>query len=100
MEAYLVPVNDDFCEMMNWAVRYSLGRRTYAVQDTCRYVTPLIPYFDAKTIAAMIGDITRQHDLGDDCDKRCWLELKAALITELNLRVERGEWHVQIQREM
>ena len=80
-----IPVNDDLGEMLNWAVRYALGRMTYAVSDTCRFVTPLIPYLDDKTLCCMLQDIEEQKRFGygHDCDERNWMDLKESLRKEI-----------------
>ena len=45
-----VPVDDMFCEMMNWAARYAIGRRTYAASDTANYILRLVDCLDDKTL--------------------------------------------------
>ena len=84
-----IPIDDMFGEMMNWAVRYALGRRTYAVSDTCGYIKPLIPFLDNQTLSVMLQDIQAQGrigDYGDLIDLECWMALKQALIQELEAR--------------
>lgn len=83
-----VPVNDDLGEMLNWAVRYSLGRRTYAPHDTCRYITPLVPHLNNRTLWCMARDIRRQEPfgLGDECDEVVWEQLLSAINNELSRR--------------
>ena len=85
---FLVPVDDLFCQMMNEAVRYACGRRTYAVMDTTNYVSNLIPYLDDKTLKNIIKDVNRQKEisLGDACDEVCWLDLVDKCQEELNSR--------------
>ena len=89
-ELKFVPVDDMFCEMMNWAVRYSLGRRTYAVSDTIYYITKLIPFLTDKTIYSMIRDIESKEpdNLGDHMDTYAWIMFKSKLIAEQNKRNE------------
>lgn len=89
MQEKTVPIDDMFGEMMNWAVRYALGRRTYAVSDTCRYIKPLVPFLDNQTLSAMLQDIQLQGrigDYGDPMDHDCWMNLKQAIINELEVR--------------
>lgn len=84
-----VPIDEMFCEMMNWAVRYAPGRRTYAVSDTCGYVKPLIPYLDDQTLHVMLQDIQlhgRIGDYGDPIDMDHWMSLKSSIIDELKKR--------------
>lgn len=83
-----VPVNETFCEMMNWAVRYALGRRTYAVISVCSYVKPLLPLLDNRTLWCMARDIQTQEDLGDECDKESWTDLFDAVNRELKGRTD------------
>ena len=37
------PADDDFGMMLNWSVRYSIGRMTYAPSSTMEFIFPLIP---------------------------------------------------------
>lgn len=81
-----VLIDDDFGEMMNWAVRYALGRRTYAVGDTCRFVKSVLPFLDHKTLFVMARDIqekTDLNDLGDQCDADDWLDLMKAITEQM-----------------
>lgn len=94
-ELTLVPVDDMFCEMMNWAVRYALGRRTYSATDTARYMIRIIKVLDDKTIDVMLRDI-KQHEewnnLGDDCDAAEWMKLKEAIQKEMERRKNNGDY--------
>lgn len=83
-----VPVDDNFGMMLNWAVRYSLGRMTYAVSSTCQYIKPLVTQLNDKTLCVMHDDIVRQEKFGygHDCDKENWLNLLAVLRAEMKRR--------------
>lgn len=86
-----VLIDDDFGEMMNWAVRYALGRRTYAVSDTCRFVMSVLPHLDNKTLFVMANDIQEKavlNDLGDACDAREWHDLMHAIADQMKRKVE------------
>lgn len=85
-----VPVDDSLGEMLNWAVRYSLGRRTYAVMDTVRYVIPLIPNLNNRTLWCIVRDIQEQDKFGygDECDKEYWMMLLDAVNKELAGRTD------------
>lgn len=87
MKTHMIPVDENLGEMLTWAVRYSLGRSTYAVSDTCRFITPLIPYLDERTICCIHRDIIEQRRLGgygDSCDEEDWMKLKDALTQEIS----------------
>lgn len=89
-----VPVDDSFCEILNYAVRYALGRRTYAVSNVARYVEDLIDVLDDQTIYVMIQDIKSQRDfggLGMEMDKECWDRLQVKLQIELHNRQATGK---------
>lgn len=84
-----VPVDDMFCEMMNWAVRYALGRRTYAASDTAGYMMRVLKLLDNQTIYVMLRDIEgHEHigNLGHDCDAAEWMNLKEAIQKEIERR--------------
>ena len=84
----VVPVDDMFCEMMNWAARYAIGRRTYAASDTANYILRLVDRLDDKTLNCLKNDIEDASSLGDDCDKKEWLKLLDAAKEELE-RIEK-----------
>lgn len=81
-----VPVDDMFCEMMNWAARYAIGRRTYAASDTANYILKLVDKLDNTTLNCLKNDIEAASSLGDDCDKKEWLKLLDAVKEELERR--------------
>lgn len=90
-----VPADDMFCEMMNWAVRYALGRRTYAVSDTVGYVLRVLKLLDDQTIYVMLRDIEEQErigNLGHDCDVAEWMKLKEAIQKEIERRKNNGDY--------
>lgn len=84
-------------EMLFWAFRYCLGRRTYAVSDFCDYATAHITQFRTKELNLMVREITEyeQRDaeddtefkwLGDECDRVDWLKLREVIKKELEKR--------------
>lgn len=87
-QIHTIPVDENLGEMLTWAVRYSLGRRTYAVSDTCNFVLPLIPYLDERTVCCMQRDIIERKRLGygDDCDETDWMKLKDALTKHIEAK--------------
>lgn len=90
----VVPVDNTFGEIMNWAVRYALGRRTYAVGDTVHYVLPLVPKLSDLTLWVIERDILERDKieggLGDACDERQWRRLLEKVSEELMLRSKEG----------
>lgn len=73
-----VVVDELFCEMMNYAVRYSCGRRTYAALSTANYVHNLADKLNTQTLLVILRDIEEQEkiSLGDEIDERGWIKLK------------------------
>ena len=53
----VVKLNDDLQEMLISSVRYALGRRTYMVEWTVKYITPLLPDFYDKELGVMRKDV-------------------------------------------
>ena len=83
----VVPVDDAFCEMLSFAVRYSLGRRTYATADTARYVERHISYLDIATLVVIERDIAGCRSLGDPCDEEEWMRCLALIRKEKKRRI-------------
>lgn len=50
--------DDDFGgAVLNWAVRYSLGRYTYAPDLTIRVIRPMLPDCSTKTVTVFVQDV-------------------------------------------
>lgn len=84
-----VRVDEDFSEMMVSAVRYALGRRTYVVGDTVRYITPLLTSLSEKSICCMERDIREAfatNNVGDVCDAIEWDKFVQNLRIEISKR--------------
>lgn len=69
-----------------WAVRYALGRQTYAVGIVVETLVGCVDALSADTRRAIVEDIDdalRRDRAGADMDRRDWLRLRD--------RLERGE---------
>lgn len=86
----VVPIDDNFGEVINYAVRYSLGRRTYAAGSTAAYVERLVPQLNDITLRVLETDIASKRDLGDSCDEEAWFRLLAIIRREQKERARRG----------
>lgn len=86
MRCDVVPIDDMFGEMMNWAVRYALGRRTYAASDTVQYIIPLVPKLSDKTLWCIQNDILGATNYGDPYDEIQWMRLLDKVETEIKRR--------------
>lgn len=84
------PGNDDFGLILNCAVRYALGRRTYVPSTVVDFITPLLQHLDKWTLVCFDRDITehrKSRSLGDpEIDEPVWLQFHAAVTEELNKR--------------
>ena len=76
-----VEIDGLFCEIINYAVRYACGRRTYAAMSTANYVYNLADKLDTQTLSVMLRDIEEQEkiSLGDEIDERAWIRLKGRI---------------------
>lgn len=86
------PDNQDFGLVLNCAVRYTLGRRTYAPGAVIDFITPLIPYLDNKTLWCFDRDIAEQEPFGygdPSIDEPKWMIFHNAVRAELKLRGEK-----------
>ena len=78
--------DEDFGTILNCALRYALGRRTYMVGIVSKYINDHIDKLDKKTIGVMITDIEQcaakgGGALGHECDLQDWMWLLDALKT-------------------
>lgn len=71
----------DHEQMMISALRYALGRRSYIVGDTKRYISRYIPEMSQHCKNVMIDDIKSQKlfGYGDETDKATWMVLLGEL---------------------
>lgn len=90
MRCDVVPIDDMFGEMMNWAVRYALGRRTYAASDTVQYIIPLVPKLSDKTLWCIQNDILGATSYGDEYDEIQWMRLLDKVEAEIKRRGTNG----------
>lgn len=49
--------DDNGGAVLNWAVRYSLGRYTYAPDLTMGVIRPMLPDCSTKTVAVFVQDV-------------------------------------------
>lgn len=88
------PINlqdDNFGAMLNCAVRYALGRRTYMPSLVISFITPLLPKLSSKTVWCFDQDVTDAKytgGYGDTCDEKDWMQFLEAVRAE---RTNRGE---------
>lgn len=74
---YKLPPDSDL--ILNSAVRYALGRKSYIVSSICSYI---VANYDTLTerckevLIADINDAIKGNVLGRECDKVEWLSLK------------------------
>lgn len=52
------PADDEFGAVLNCAVRYAIGRRTYMPGLVIDFITPLLPRLSSKTLWCLDKDIT------------------------------------------
>jgi hypothetical protein len=84
------PANDDFGLMMNCAVRYAIGRRTYMPSAVIGFIAPLLSQINDRTLHCLDQDIVDAKysgGYGDECDKRDWMNFHEAVKAE---KMKRG----------
>jgi hypothetical protein len=88
----VIDLNDDnFGTILNCAVRYALGRRTYMPSLVIGFIAPLLPKLSSKTLWCFDQDVTNaryEGGYGDPCDENDWLRFLEAVRAE---RTRRGE---------
>lgn len=89
----MIDVRDDnFGAVLNCAVRYTVGRRSYMPYLVASFITPLVPDLSTKTLWVIRNDINEAakfDDLGDpNIDAPHWLGLREMVQKEL---VKRGK---------
>lgn len=85
------PSDDDFGLVLNCAVRYALGRRTYMPSAIVSFINPMLPMINDRTLHCLdqdIADAKYEGGYGDECDEKVWLQFHDAVKTE---RMKRGQ---------
>lgn len=95
-----INLSDDFFgAVLNCAVRYAIGRRSYMPSLVQDFIRPLIPYLSNKTLWCLDQDIKSaryEGGYGDITDEKDWLDFHSAVVAE---RVNRGETPYRHWRE-
>ncbi len=83
--------DDDFGCILNCAIRYSLGRRTYIPHTVIQYIKPILPYLTKNTLVCMERDICEAENYGagygdEKIDKPEWLEFLQEVQNEISRR--------------
>lgn len=84
------PSSSDFGAVLNCAVRYCIGRRTYMPSLVIGFIKPLIPQIETRTLVVMRTDIQEAYSLGDECDERVWEAFREQIEREIDKRRERA----------
>lgn len=66
---------DDFGLLVNCAIRYCVGRRTYMPGLICNYVKLLLPFLSEQSLCCMERDIRDAGSYGDPCDLQTWMDM-------------------------
>ena len=78
---------EDFGFVCLCAVRYCLGRRTYAPWTVMGFVKTFLPALDDKTLYVMARDIAEADNLGDaEIDASMWAEFLGEIREEQKRR--------------
>lgn len=87
-----IPIDDRLEGIIVYAVRYAIGRCTYAVSDVCGFVSGLISHLETNTLRVILRDIEERKDfeLGMDCDRKEWRALQIKIRAELEKRDEKS----------
>lgn len=84
------PSDDNFGAVLNCAVRYALGRRSYMPYLVTSFITPLLPHLSNKTIWCFKRDLEECRDFGDpEIDELTWREFWRRVIAEDIRRLSR-----------
>lgn len=82
--------DDNFGAVLNWAVRYCLGRMSYAPSMTVEFITPLLPYLNYRTLWCFDKDIEERkedgYSFGMDFDEAMWMRFWEAVKDEMERR--------------
>lgn len=80
--------NDEFGAVLNCAVRYCIGRRTYMPKLVMDVIRPLLPALTDKTLWCFERDIEGADNYGADYDEEEWMRFLSEVKAEIARRDE------------
>lgn len=66
-------------DVLFWAFRYALGRRTYAVSDVAEELAAVADRLPRPMREMIIREISECNDLGHHCDREAWAMVVRAM---------------------
>ena len=83
------PTDDYFGCVLNCAVRYSIGRRTYMPKLVMDFISPLLPYISDKTLYNLEKDVRGADNYGDtSVDFPDWMNFLSKITAEVQRRAD------------
>lgn len=84
----VIELEDDFFgAVLNCAVRYSIGRRSYMPGLVIDFISPLLPYLTQKTLWCFDRDLEGEENLGDPViDAPKWKQFHEQVKAEIERR--------------
>ena len=77
---------DEFGAVLNCAVRYCIGRRTYMPKLVMDVIRPLLPALTDKTLWCFERDIEGEDNYGADYDEEEWMRFLSEVKAEIARR--------------
>lgn len=78
--------SDEFGAVLNCAVRYCIGRRTYMPKLVMNVIRPLLPDLSDKTLWVFKKDIEGADDYGMYFDEASWMDFLSDVKSEIDKR--------------
>ena len=82
---------DEFGAVLNCAVRYCIGRRTYMPKLVMDVIRPLLPALTGKTLWCFERDIEGADNYGADYDEEEWMQFLSEVKAEIARRNESAD---------
>lgn len=82
----LDPHDDNVGAVLECAVRYALGRKTYMVSVVTGVILPVVPDLNNKTLLLMEREIVKHERFFDNADRKEWITLRDILRREIDKR--------------
>ena len=82
----LDPHDDNVGAVLECAVRYTLGRKTYMVSVVTGVIKSVVPDLSNKTLLLMEREIVKHERFFDSTDRKEWINLRDTLRQEIGKR--------------
>ena len=86
MSKLLDPHDDKVGTVLECAIKWTVGRKTYMVSVVTGVISPVVPDLSNKTLLLLEREIVKHERFFDSTDRKEWISLRDTLRQEIDKR--------------